>query len=90
MVYAMGDAKSPVLFNLALESMIRKVLRTESLTLRDGNISSYADDIVIIGKIQKKKLKTSMMKKTKHMKITRKIKTLRDITIINNKIVKNS
>jgi len=49
-----GDAMSPVLFNLALVCVIRKVPRTEDLTLKDGNIiQAYADDIVIIGKTQK-------------------------------------
>jgi len=48
-----GDAMSSVLFNLALESVIRKVPRTEDLTFKNGNIIlAYADDIVIIGKKQ--------------------------------------
>ncbi|KAF0770859.1 ribosome biogenesis protein TSR3 isoform X1 [Aphis craccivora] len=45
-----GDAMSPVLFNMALESVIRKIPRTEILNLDEGNILlAYADDIVVIG-----------------------------------------
>lgn len=48
-----GGAMSPVLINLALQSVIKKVLRTESLVLRDKNITfACANNIVIIGKIQ--------------------------------------
>lgn len=56
-----GDAMSPVLFTLALESVIRKVPRTEDLTLKDGNIIlAYADDIIIIGKTQEEVKKSIM------------------------------
>jgi len=42
---------SPVLFNIALESVIRKIPRTETLNLDEGNaLLAYADDIVVIGK----------------------------------------
>lgn len=52
---------SPVLFTLALESVIRKVPRTEDLTLKDGNIIlAYADDIIIIGKTQEEVKKSIM------------------------------
>jgi len=55
----------PVLFILTLESVIRKVPRTEDLTLKDGNIIlAYADDIVIIGKTQEE-VKKSMMEMMK-------------------------
>jgi sorting nexin-29 len=48
-----GDAMSPVLFNMALESIIRKIPRTETLNLDKGNILlAYADDIVVIGNSQ--------------------------------------
>ncbi|VVC27148.1 Endonuclease/exonuclease/phosphatase,Reverse transcriptase domain [Cinara cedri] len=48
-----GDAMSPVLFNMALESVIRKVPRTETLNLEEGNILlAYADDIVVIGNLR--------------------------------------
>jgi len=51
-----GDAMSLVLFNLALDRVIRKVPRTEDLTIKDGNIIlAYANDIVIIEKIQEVK-----------------------------------
>lgn len=42
-------AMSPVLFNMALKSVIRKLLRTETLNLDDGNVLlAYADDMVVI------------------------------------------
>ena len=45
-----GDAMSPVIFNMALESVIRKIPRTEALNLDEGNVLlAYADDIVVIG-----------------------------------------
>jgi len=48
-----GDAMSPVLFNMALESVIRKIPRTETLNLDEGNILlAYVDDIVVIGNSQ--------------------------------------
>lgn len=56
------DVMSLALFDLALESMIRKVPRTESLTLRNGSIIlAYADIVVIIGKTHKKKGEKSMI-----------------------------
>jgi len=55
-----GDAMSPVLFNLALERVIRKVPRTKDLTLKDGNIIlACADDIVIIEKTQEEVKKSN-------------------------------
>ncbi|KAE9542653.1 hypothetical protein AGLY_002564 [Aphis glycines] len=48
-----GDAMSPALFNMALESVIRKIPRTETLNPDEGNILlAYADDIVVIGNSQ--------------------------------------
>lgn len=48
-----GDAMSPVIFNMALESVIRKIPRTETLNLGEGNILLvYAGDIVVIGDSQ--------------------------------------
>jgi hypothetical protein len=45
-----GDAMSSVLFNMALESVIRKIPRTEILNLDEENILlAYADDRVVIG-----------------------------------------
>lgn len=45
-----GDAMSPTLFNTALESILRKIPRTEILNLDEGNfLLAYADDIVVIG-----------------------------------------
>jgi len=42
---------SPVLFNMALQSIIRKILQTEMLNLIKGNIAlTYAGDVVVIGK----------------------------------------
>jgi len=42
---------SPVLFNMALDSVIRKISRSETLNLDKGNgLLAYADDIVVIGK----------------------------------------
>jgi len=41
---------SPALFNMVLESVIRKIPRTETLNLDEGNVLlAYADDIVVIG-----------------------------------------
>lgn len=46
-----GDVMCLVLFNIALESVIRKIPQTETLNLDEGNIfRAYADDIMIIGK----------------------------------------
>lgn len=46
-----GDAVSPVLFNMALESIIRKVPRTETTQFNEENILLvYANNIEIIGK----------------------------------------
>lgn len=45
------DAISPVLFKMALDSVIRKISRTKTLDLDEGNVLlAYADDIVVIGK----------------------------------------
>lgn len=44
-----GDVMSPVLFNMELESVIKKIPRTETLNLDEGNfLLAYADDIVVI------------------------------------------
>lgn len=49
-----GDVMSPVLFNIALESVIRKILQTEMLNLDKGNnLLAYADDMMVIGKSRK-------------------------------------
>lgn len=46
-----ADAMSPVLFNVALESVMRKISRTDiSINRDEGNVLlAYADDIVVIG-----------------------------------------
>lgn len=41
---------SPVFFNMALESVIKKIPQTETLKVDEGNILLvYPDDIVVIG-----------------------------------------
>ncbi|VVC43345.1 Reverse transcriptase domain [Cinara cedri] len=48
-----SNAMSPVLFNMALTSIIKKLLQTETLNHEEGNfLLVYANDIVIIGKSQ--------------------------------------
>lgn len=59
-----GDVMSLVIFNFALDCVIRKVPRIELLTLWVGNIIYvYVNDNVIIGKIQK--VKKNMMEMIK-------------------------
>jgi len=42
---------SPVLFNMALQSVIRKILQTEMSNLVKGNIVlTYAGDVMVLGK----------------------------------------
>jgi len=48
-----GNALSPVLFNLALESVVREVLKSEWQRLNIGQgkqiiLTAYADDIAVI------------------------------------------
>jgi hypothetical protein len=71
---------------MALERIIRKILRTETLNLDEGNVLlAYADDIVVIGnsrkgiqntveeliKIEKNIGLTINSGKTKYMKVRR-------------------
>lgn len=94
-----GGAKSPVLFNLALESVIQKVPQSESMSLSDRNIVlAYTNDIVIIGKNRSEKSMMEMMNagenielkvnmgKKKYIMMTREIRILRHINIGNNRI----
>lgn len=49
-----GDALSPVLFNLALEKLIRDILVEQEMEIIGVNtLLAYADDIVILGISQK-------------------------------------
>ncbi|VVC36851.1 Hypothetical protein CINCED_3A001314 [Cinara cedri] len=48
-----GDAMSPVLFNLALESIIRKIPSYQIKSLNGRLLFAFADDIVITGKTRK-------------------------------------
>lgn len=46
-----GNAMSTVLFNIALETAIRKIPQTEILNLDEGNVFlAYENDIAVIGK----------------------------------------
>jgi len=48
-----GDAMSPVLFNITLESVTRKIPWTQILSLDERNVLlAYSDDIVVIGKLR--------------------------------------
>jgi hypothetical protein len=45
-----GDVLSPVLFNLALESVLRRMPRRQIMELKENHtILAYADDIIILG-----------------------------------------
>jgi len=64
---------SPVLFNMSLESVIKKIPRTETLNLDKGNILlAYADDIVVIENSQESIQSTveELMKIGKYISLT--------------------
>lgn len=80
-----GDAMSSVLFNMALESVVREMSNGEAWSLDRGMLFAYADDIIITGNTRtevqrnmKKLIKASKMmgltvnaEKTKYMVVTR-------------------
>jgi len=80
-----GDGMSPILFNMALESVVREISNGEAWSLNRGLILAYADDIIITGNTRaevqmnmKKLIKVSKnmglvvnTEKTKYMVVTR-------------------
>jgi len=81
-----GDAMSPILFNMALESVVREMSNGDAWSPHRGLLLAYADDIIITGNTRtevqmnlKKLMKASKNmgllvneEKTKYMAITRR------------------
>jgi len=69
-----GDALSPaVLFNLALESVIRRTSQRQPMEVNGNHtLLAYADDIIILGDTKQDILNsmTNLMKECKHMRLS--------------------
>jgi hypothetical protein len=72
-----GDALSPVLFNLALESVIRRTSQRQLMEV-NGNYTllAYVDDIIILSDTKQDIVNgmSNLMKECKHMGLFKKIK----------------
>lgn len=67
-----GDALSPVLFTLALESLIRRIPQKKSMGLNGNHtILAYADDIIILGDTRQNTVNSmsNLMEVCKHTRL---------------------
>jgi hypothetical protein len=65
-----GDVLSPVLFNLALESVIRRTSQRQPMEVNGNHtLLAYGDDIIILGNIKQDIVNSmkNLMKECKHM-----------------------
>lgn len=90
-----GDSLSPVIFNLALEQIIKVMKDYRSMELQLGTELYYADDIVILGESQDQKISSTLKlveasqriglkineDKTKYMIMTRRLINKQNINI---------
>jgi len=68
-----GDALSPVLFSLALESVLRRMPRRQTMELNENHtLLAYADDIIILGDTKQDTVNSmsDLMKVCKHIGLT--------------------
>lgn len=68
-----GDALSPVLFNLALESVLRRMPRRQTIELNENHtLLAYVDDKIILGDTKQDTVNSmsDLMKVCKHIGLT--------------------
>jgi len=94
-----GDALTTVLFNLVLEAALLKIDLRGNISTRTKQLCAYADDVVIIARMQKALKETFITlqkeaeqldliintNKTKYMQVTRKTKIIKQDTEVAGK-----